>query len=33
MINGIDLDKNEPRQLRLDRIESALVVLDPVQPA
>lgn len=31
MINGIDLDKNEPRQLRLDRIESALVVLDPVQ--
>jgi predicted DNA-binding transcriptional regulator YafY len=33
MINGIDLDKNEPRQLRLDRIESALVVLDPVQRA
>jgi predicted DNA-binding transcriptional regulator YafY len=29
MINGIDLDKNEPRQLRLDRIESALVALDP----
>jgi predicted DNA-binding transcriptional regulator YafY len=29
MINGIDLEKNEPRQLRLDRIESALVALDP----
>jgi hypothetical protein len=26
MLNGMDLDKNEKRQLRLDRIEAATVI-------